>query len=190
MLEGTAPKGAVSVCGVPLRSPGHARRTMEQQAPGRIVMSLLPLEVNCRSANTGRLAQEGQRMIASAWEFKRLCENESDTSFALRHADDQTWRDILSTYPELARCVAGNKTIPLAIIEQLAASDDVDVRWKIASKRRLDPALMSRLARDSDASVRHRIACNPKVSKEVLELLTGDPDEMVAASAQRRLQQV
>ncbi len=75
-------------------------------------MSLLPLEVNCRSANTGRLAQEGQRMIASAWEFKRLCENESDTSFALRHADDQTWRDILSTYPSWRVALPETKRFP------------------------------------------------------------------------------
>ncbi|MNB68045.1 hypothetical protein D3C81_302640 [compost metagenome] len=127
-------------------------------------------------------------MIISASEFKQLCEVESDTSFAWQRADDQTWREILSTYPELARCVAGNKTIPEPIIEQLAASDDVDVRWTIACKRRLSGVLMSRLAQDSDATVRHRIACNPKVPEKILELLSVDPDEMVAASARRRLQ--
>jgi len=161
---------------------------MEQQAPGRIVMSLLPLEVNCRSANTGRLAQEGQRMIASAWEFKQLCESESDASSAWQQAEDQTWIDILAVYPELARCVAGNKTIPEFIIEQLASSENVDVRWSIACKRRLSEGVMSRLAQDADATVRHRIVCNPKVTPQILELLSVDPDKMVAASAKRRLQ--
>lgn len=151
-------------------------------------MSLLPLEPFFHSANTDRLQQKSQRMITSAWAFKQLCENESDASFAWQQAEDQTWIDILATYPELARCVAGNKTIPEFIIEQLASSQDVDVRWRIACKRRLSEGLMSRLAQDADASVRHRIACNPKVIPKILESLSVDPDKMVAASAQRRLQ--
>ncbi|MDT3556812.1 hypothetical protein ROV95_11880 [Stenotrophomonas maltophilia group sp. msm1] len=151
-------------------------------------MSLLPLEPFFHSVNTDRLPQKNQRMITSAWAFKQLCENESDASFAWQQAEDQTWIDILAAYPELARCVAGNKTIPEFIIEQLATSEDVDVRWRIACKRRLSEGLMSRLAHDVDATVRHRIACNPKVTPRILELLSADPDKMVAASAQRRLQ--
>jgi len=161
---------------------------MEQQARERIVMSLLTLEPFFRSVNTDRLPQKDQPMLTSAWAFKQLCESESDTSFAWQQAEDQTWMDILAVYPELARCVARNKTIPEFIIEQLANSEDVDVRWSIACKRRLSQGVMSRLAQDADATVRHRIACNPKVTRQTLELLSVDPDKMVAASAKRRLQ--
>jgi len=126
-------------------------------------------------------------MINSAEDFKTLCENEDDTTFAHQTASIEVWTEILNTYPQLARCVAANKNIPDDIIDRLSKSSDIDIRWKIATKRKLNRTIFARLAIDSDATVRHRIACNPKVPRDILQQLSNDPDPIVASSAIRKL---
>jgi hypothetical protein len=126
-------------------------------------------------------------MINTAEEFKNLCANEDDTTFAHQAAALDIWIEVLSRYPQLERCVASNKTIPNEIIERLSMSNDIDVRWKIATKRKLDKSIFERLATDSDPTIRHRIACNPKTPKHILQILSKDSDPMVASSAMRKL---
>ncbi|MFK0313325.1 hypothetical protein ACIQUF_19095 [Pseudomonas sp. NPDC090233] len=126
-------------------------------------------------------------MITNAIEFKEICEGGSNTNFAHQQAPEEIWLEILNRYPELDTAVASNKTIPDSIIELLSISDDVNVRWRIALKRRLSRSAFDRLAIDKDASVRQRIACNPKVPIDILRQLTQDDDEMVADSAKKKL---
>ncbi|GLO59126.1 hypothetical protein GIB19_13075 [Pseudomonas sp. ITEM 17296] len=126
-------------------------------------------------------------MSITAEEFRILCDDDEDTTFAHQTASLEVWTEILNNYPELARCVAGNKNIPDDIIDRLSKSSDIDIRWKIATKRKLNRTVFERLAIDSDATVRHRIACNPKVPKDILQQLSKDPDPMVASSAIRKL---
>lgn len=126
-------------------------------------------------------------MISTAEEFKTLCDNEDGTTFAHQAASLEVWISILTKYPHLEKCVASNKTIPHEIIERLSRSHDIDVRWKIATKRKLDRSTFERLAADSDPTIRHRVACNPKTPRDILQKLSIDPDPMVASSATRKL---
>jgi hypothetical protein len=126
-------------------------------------------------------------MILTAEEFRSLCENDDDTTFAHQVASSEVWSDVLRKYPELARCVAANKTIPDDIIDCLSKSNDIDIRWKIATKRKLNRDVFERLAGDTDPTIRHRIACNPKTPSDILQLLSKDPDLMVASAASRKL---
>ena len=126
-------------------------------------------------------------MIYTPEEFKILCENEEDTTHANQAASSEVWIDVLNKYPQLARCVAANKTIPDDIIDRLSKSNDLDIRWKIATKRKLNRAIFERLAADTDPTIRHRIACNPKTPSDILLFLSKDPDSMVALAATRKL---
>ncbi|MFK0033165.1 hypothetical protein [Pseudomonas monteilii] len=126
-------------------------------------------------------------MIHTAEEFRILCENDDDTTFAHQTASSEVWIEILSKHPHLARCVAANKTIPDEIIDYPSKSDDIDIRWKIATKRKLNKTIFERLAKDIDATIRHRIACNPKTPGDILLPLSRDSDTMVASAANRKL---
>jgi hypothetical protein len=97
------------------------------------------------------------------------------------------WFDILSKYPDLARQVAFNNTISMSVLEKLSDSEDSEVRWNVATKRRINRLIFERLAHDSDSSIRHRIACNPKVPADILTQLASDDDELVAEAAKKRL---
>jgi hypothetical protein len=73
------------------------------------------------------------------------------------------------------------------VLEKLSLSDDVDVRWDVAMKRRINRSTFERLATDKSVVVRHRIACNPKTPKDLLTLLATDKDDMIAEAAKKRL---
>lgn len=126
-------------------------------------------------------------MIHTAEEFKNLCDNDEDVTFAHQTASTEVWIEVLSKYPQLERCVAANKNIPDSIIDHLSKSLDIDVRWKIATKRKLSRVVFERLAGDTDPTIRHRIACNPKVPSHILHMLSIDPDPMVASAATRKI---
>lgn len=128
-------------------------------------------------------------MIASAEEFKRYIEskNDEDNSRALDSASDEVWFYILSKYPELSRDVVFNHTISVEVLERLSLSDDMNVRWNVAMKRRINRTIFERLACDENVSVRHRIACNPKAPEDILLQLSTDRDPIVAEAAKKRL---
>ncbi|GFM68538.1 MULTISPECIES: hypothetical protein [Pseudomonas] len=128
-------------------------------------------------------------MITSAEEFKRYAESEDEIENEKinESASDEVWFDVLSKYPELSRVVTANASISLNVLERLSVSDDVDVRWDVAMKRRINRSIFERLASDKEVIVRHRIACNPKVPKDILIALASDEDEMIAEAARKRL---
>lgn len=128
-------------------------------------------------------------MITSAEEFKRYIEseNEEENVKALDSASDEVWFDILLKYPNLSRDVVFNHTISIEVLERLSLSDDTNVRWNIAMKRRINRVIFERLARDKNISVRHRIACNPKVPADILLMLSTDNDPIVAEAAKKRI---
>ncbi|GAA7769573.1 MULTISPECIES: hypothetical protein [Cupriavidus] len=128
-------------------------------------------------------------MIHSAEEFKRYVESDNEEEFLKSRdaASDYVWFDILSKYPDLARQVAFNNTISMSVLEKLSDSEDSEVRWNVATKRRINRLIFERLAHDSDSSIRHRIACNPKVPADILTQLASDDDELVAEAAKKRL---
>jgi hypothetical protein len=87
--------------------------------------------------------------------------------------------------------VAQNKTVPVSILRILAADSDPNVRYVVASKRKLTPDLLTRLSHDADESVRLRVAWNPKCPVEILETLAeSDPWSEVRTKAARRLSEI
>jgi hypothetical protein len=131
-------------------------------------------------------------MIENADEFVHLRESD-DPDLYLRATNDsasvEVWLDVIAKYPDMASWVAHNKTIPVEIMDLLAKSDDVRVRWTIAAKRRCPPALLEVLAGDRDPTVRLRVACNAKVPLPILQRLLQDPWERVVEVAQERLRE-
>lgn len=128
-------------------------------------------------------------MIGSAEEFIRL--RTSDDPLGQRRATQdsatlEVWQEIIATYPEMKKWVIHNKTVPLAILTQLATDDDDKVRRGVACKRMLNSALFTLLAQDPNENVRYRIACNPKCPAETLEALTHDDSLLVSDAARDR----
>src|SRR5262245_20782386 len=110
-------------------------------------------------------------MITTAEEFERLRNSELPEEYnrsAHEAASEQVWLAVLASYPEMTFWVIHNKTVPLAILELLANHPDKDVRWAIASKRKLSTALFEQLAVDTDEYVRLAIATNRKTPRHVL----------------------
>jgi len=128
-------------------------------------------------------------MISSADDFKCYAESKDEIENAKINevATEEVWLEIISKYPKLSRLVVENGSISTDVLERLSLSDDVDVRWDVAMKRRLNRSTFERLATDNSVMVRHRIACNPKVPKDLLTLLAADEDEMIAEAAKKRL---
>ncbi len=109
-------------------------------------------------------------MISSADDFKCYAEskNKIENAKINEAATDEVWLEVVSKYPELSRLVVANGSISSDMLEKLSLSDDVDVRWDVAMKRRINRSTFERLATDKFVMVRHRIACNPKVPKNLL----------------------
>jgi hypothetical protein len=109
-------------------------------------------------------------MITSADEFARLRQSDDGSEqFRASHASapEAVWIDVTRRYPELRKWVAHNKTVPLAILRLLAKDEDRNVRWTVATKRKLDRDLFEMLADDSDESVRRAVANNAKCPQEL-----------------------
>lgn len=97
--------------------------------------------------------------------------------------------DVIARYPKMRPWVAQNKTVPLRILEVLAADPDPAVRFAVAMKNKLTQELFVILAKDPDSSVRQRIVYNKNVPEHVLHQLTGDESQIVAVAANEQLQQ-
>lgn len=128
-------------------------------------------------------------MISSADEFKHYSESKNEIENAKTNevATEEVWLDVISRYPELSRLVVANGSISTDVLEKLSLSDDVDVRWHVAMKRRINRSTFERLATDKSVMVRHRVACNPKTPRDLLNLLATDEDDLIAEAAKKRL---
>ena len=129
-------------------------------------------------------------MIESAEEFVYLRNSEVIEEYeraANEEASLDTWQEVILRYPEMKKWVAHNKTVPLEILSILATDSDRDVRWVVATKRKLSKELQLQLAKDCDEGVRNRIAYNAKAYKEPLELLANDNSESTKKKAIERL---
>lgn len=128
-------------------------------------------------------------MISSASEFAQLRSSQLKEEYdraAHEEASLEVWRDVIENYPELRKWVAHNKTVPLEILQELCKFD-VEVRFFVASKRKLSQELFNLLSADPDATVRQQIAANKKTPADILEKLLADKDEDVARVAQFNL---
>ncbi|WP_184060366.1 hypothetical protein [Sphingomonas aerophila] len=129
-------------------------------------------------------------MIGSADEFVRLRTSDEPDEYrraAMDEAPESVWLEVVQAYPEMRRWVAHNKTVPMSVLDLLAADQDEDVRIAVAQKRKLTADLFSQLSRDPSPNVRQRIASNAKTPTDVLERLASDADKSVAIEARTRL---
>ena len=129
-------------------------------------------------------------MIESASEFVRLrlSENREEYSRAANDAAPvEVWTEVIAAHPDMREWVAHNKTVPISILELLAADANPSVRQAVATKRKLTRQLFEALTRDPDDSVRARIAHNAKVPADLLQKLCSDAVPHVAEAARSRV---
>jgi hypothetical protein len=129
-------------------------------------------------------------VIASAEEFARLRCSEDPAEYQRAANDEaplQVWLAVIEKYPALREWVTHNKTVPIAVLEQLARDPSPGVRATVAARRKLNMELQELLASDVDASVRVRLAYNAKCSDQILQRLSEDPEEVVRAAAIKKL---
>jgi hypothetical protein len=129
-------------------------------------------------------------MITSAEEFVCLRESEQPEEYwraAHEEAPLDVWLRVIEAYPRMRAWVAHNKTVPLEILEILAADPDPNVRRVLASKRKLPPELQLQLASDPDESVRNRLASNARATEEALRRIARGQPGLAAETAQQRL---
>ena len=110
-------------------------------------------------------------MIESAEEFTRLRESEIPEEY-VRSAEDELpleiGMELVKNFPEMKQWVVINKTVPIEILELLADDEDENVRFEVASKRKLTRDLFLKLSKDPDATVRGRIVFNAKTPIDIL----------------------
>lgn len=125
-------------------------------------------------------------MIETAQEFVRLRSSENPDEYrraSSETASEETWREVITNYPEMAFGVVQNKTVPHSILELLAYHAEPRVRSAVARKRKLTYDLFAHLAHDEDESVRLAIALNKKTPREIVAALVNDSSELVADAA-------
>ncbi|QGW83192.1 hypothetical protein [Variovorax paradoxus] len=128
-------------------------------------------------------------MISSASEFAQLRSSQLKEEYdraAHEEASLEVWKDVIENYPELRKWVAHNKTVPLEILQELCKFE-VEVRFFVASKRKLSQELFELLSVDPDSTVRQQIAANKKTPLDILEKLSTDKDEDVVRVAKFNL---
>ncbi len=132
-------------------------------------------------------------MMESASEFVRLRTSENPVEYhraAHDVASDEVWAEVITSYPEMAKWVAHNKTISVCIMEILVDSPDDGVRSMLARKRKCPHHLLRRLALDKNESVRYAVAVNKKTPLDILQILSSDEWETCASNAHSRLSQL
>lgn len=115
--------------------------------------------------------------IESAAEFIRLRSSPEPGEYlraATDAASDDVWSEVIERFPEERVWVAQNKTVPISILELLAADGDPRVRYMVAMKRKLPAELLNRLAIDADDSVRMAVARHRNTTRETLSILASD----------------
>jgi hypothetical protein len=129
-------------------------------------------------------------VIASASQFIQLRLSPDPDQYhraAHEEAALATWQDLISNHQEMRFWVAQNKTVPVAILEQLADDEDATVREMVAAKRKLPERLQLKLAFDADPTVRGRLAYNAKAAMSTLHVLADDRDQDIRTKALERL---
>ena len=129
-------------------------------------------------------------MIDSAAEFVRLRQSEIPEEYmraANEEASHAVWVEVVDNYPDMRQWVAHNKTVPLSVLEVLAADPQSTVRHTVAMKRKLSPELFEALAKDPDETVRAAVARNPKAPMDVLSRLCRDAVALVSSAARSRV---
>lgn len=129
-------------------------------------------------------------MIETAEEFVRLRSSDEPALYSRAASDaapEHVWRQVIQKYPEMRKWVAHNKTVPHEILAELAADEDVSVRYAVAIKRKLDESILEQLANDADESVRLGVALNPKTPRSILERLANDRWERISEVARQRI---
>lgn len=129
-------------------------------------------------------------MIMSAEEFVALRTSENSADYrraATEPASEDTWRQVIATYPEMVEWVAHNKTIPVSLIRELFAIGSEKVRLVLAIKRSTPVDLLAKLATDHNDSIHLAVARHPKTTAAALSLLRNDDWEEVRQIASGRL---
>ena len=129
-------------------------------------------------------------MITSAREFLELRSSEDPDSYrraASEPAPPDVWQELIAEHPPSRFWVAHNKTVPLAVLRQLAGDEDPRVRTMVAMKRKLDEETFRALAVDLDAGVRMMVARNAKTPVAVLQALLADSWPAISELARDRL---
>ena len=129
-------------------------------------------------------------MIESAEEFIRLRESEIPEEY-VRSAEDELpleiGMELVKNFPEMKQWVVINKTVPIEILELLADDEDENVRFEVASKRKLTRDLFLKLSKDPDATVRERIACNAKTPIDILRGMYPDEWDYINETLEERI---
>ncbi|WP_176014506.1 hypothetical protein [Victivallis sp. Marseille-Q1083] len=129
-------------------------------------------------------------MIESAEEFIRLRESEIPEEY-VRSAEDELpleiGMELVKNFPEMKQWVVINKTVPIEILELLADDEDENVRFEVASKRKLTRDLFLKLSKDPDATVRERIACNAKTPIDILRGIYPDEWDYINETLEERI---
>ena len=89
--------------------------------------------------------------------------------------------------PTVRAIMACNPALPEHWARTLAADPVFDVRFRIACRTDIPADIVETLAADRDTRVRLQMAGNPSATRVLLERLTADPNDVVAGSAQLRL---
>ena len=129
-------------------------------------------------------------MIDNIREFVKICNSDTPEDRKRIKTDiisEDVLFDALKHFPELTLFVIQSNSVTLKILETLSKNPDSDIRWWVATKRKLSPELIEILSTDEDESVRQRIAHNAKTSKSILTILAQDNSTIVAKVAQDRL---
>lgn len=125
-------------------------------------------------------------MISSAQEFADLRER-NDPRAAYDDAPEAVWREVLQLFPTFKEWVVRNKTVPAALLCELAEDTNPRVRSEVATKRTCPPTVLERLANDADESVRLRVAYNAKTPIYLWESHRHDRSQQVVQVVEERL---
>lgn len=130
-------------------------------------------------------------MIRSAEEFVALRTSDDlaeQRRAAIEPAEEQVWLDVVARHPEMRVWVARNKTVPAALLSQLARDTDPIVRREVAGKHKTPLDLLRVLAADEDELVRRAVARHKRADRQVLGQLADDPSAAVREVARDNLQ--
>lgn len=129
---------------------------------------------------------EESEVIGTAEEFLQLLRSDSpeeSRSAVTRPTAPGVLLQVANIAPSERVWVVRNKSVPPELLAELAGDSDVDVRFSIASKRRVTADVLRRLARDPEESVRAQVARNKNTDTETLQRLSSDALGMVRSEA-------
>ena len=128
-------------------------------------------------------------MITSAEEFIKLRTSEIPEEYhrsAHEGAADEVWLTLINDYPDMLKWVAHNKTISDEIIRELFKTNDLEVKYVLAQKRKTPQDVLAQLCKDLDEGIRLRVALHPKLSDELYSVLENDEWEQVRDAIKER----